>query len=190
MKRFLSLFIAIILCFSSFTALAVDEVAEEVIVIDEAIEEVVDYADMSNWAYWNEGNEKTADLFFVCPTVDMGKGGNFNADINSEKYRESFVGAINMELGIYNDDASVYAPYYRQATFPVYNLDKEEYINSLSEIKNGDLIMNIISQARGEKTNNNVSLKTPIKNLNLSLNEELLTICNCCPCCCHRSRGS
>ncbi len=42
-----------------------------------------------------------------------------------------------------------------------------------SEIKNGDLIMNIISQARGEKTINNVSLKTPIKNLDLSLNKEL-----------------
>jgi len=33
--------------------------------------------------------------------------------------------------------------------------------------------MNIISQARGEKTINNVSLKTPIKNLGLSLNKEL-----------------
>ena len=33
--------------------------------------------------------------------------------------------------------------------------------------------MNIISQARGEKTINNVSLKTPIKNLDLSLNKEL-----------------
>ena len=42
--------------------------------------------------------------------------------------------------------------------------------NFKSEIKNGDLIMNIISQARGEKTINNVSLKTPIKNLDLNLN--------------------
>ncbi len=45
--------------------------------------------------------------------------------------------------------------------------------NFESEIKNGNLIMNIISQARGEKTINNVSLKTPIKNLDLSLNKEL-----------------
>jgi len=45
--------------------------------------------------------------------------------------------------------------------------------NFESEIKNGDTIIDIISQARGEKTNNNVSLKTPIKNLNLSLNKEL-----------------
>ena len=42
-----------------------------------------------------------------------------------------------------------------------------------NEIKNGDLIIEIISSARGEKTNNNVSLKTPIKNLTIELNEEL-----------------
>ncbi len=41
------------------------------------------------------------------------------------------------------------------------------------EIKNGDKIIDIISQARGEKTNNNVSLKTPIKNFEISVNEEL-----------------
>ena len=42
-----------------------------------------------------------------------------------------------------------------------------------NEIKNGDIIMEIISSARGEKTINNVSLKTPIKNFNLKLDEEL-----------------
>ncbi len=41
------------------------------------------------------------------------------------------------------------------------------------EIKNGNDMIDIISQARGEKSNKNVSLKTPIKNLNLSLNKEL-----------------
>jgi valyl-tRNA synthetase len=41
------------------------------------------------------------------------------------------------------------------------------------EIKNGDLMIEIISAARGEKSNNNLSLKTPIKTLELSLNEEL-----------------
>lgn len=146
-KRFLRLFIAVAICLSSFTALAYDaegvirEASEEIIVeaknvADNPTEELVtapeddvgsiDYSDMSNWAYWNEGDEKTADLFFVCPTVDMGRDGNFIADINNEKYRKSFVGATNMELGIYNESASVYAPYYRQATFPVYNLPEEE----------------------------------------------------------------
>lgn len=126
-KRFLSVFIVVILCLPTFTVFAADAPEEEIFVVSESVqEEGIDYADMSNWAYWNEGEGKSADLFFVCPTVDMGKGGNFNADMESEKYRESFVGAINMELGIYDEVASVYAPYYRQATFPVYNLGEDE----------------------------------------------------------------
>ena len=152
-KRFLSLLIAVVLCLSTFTAYAYDaeevitDVAEELIAgaeiaVDEPTEELVamaedddgsiDYSDMSNWAYWNEGKDKDADLFFVCPTVDMGKDGDFISNIDSEKYRDSFVGAINMELGIYNEVASVYAPFYRQATFPVYNLSKEEQETYLS----------------------------------------------------------
>ena len=50
---------------------------------------------------------------------------------------------------------------------------KQFEFNYSDEIKNGDIIIDIISQARGEKTNNNVSLKTPIRNLDLSLNQEL-----------------
>ena len=125
-KRILSLLVAIILCLSSFTALAVDDPTEEIFIVSSPEEEYIDYSNMYFWSCWNRGKNKQADLFFVCPTVDMGKGGNFNADIHSEKYRESFDGAINMELGIYDDDLSVYAPYYRQATFPVYSLSKEE----------------------------------------------------------------
>lgn len=50
--------------------------------------------------------------------------------------------------------------------------------NFKDEIKNGDIMIDIISQARGEKTNNNVSLKTPIKNFELSVNEELADAIN------------
>ena len=125
-KRILSLLVAIILCLSSFTVLAVDDSTEEIFIVSSPEEEYIDYSNMYFWSCWNRGENKQADLFFVCPTVDMGKGGNFNADIHSEKYRESFDGAINMELGIYDDALSVYAPYYRQATFPVYSLSKEE----------------------------------------------------------------
>lgn len=86
----------------------------------------VDYSSEDNWAYWNEGENKQADLFIVCPTVDMGRSGNLNADITNENYRESFIGALNMELGIYNDETAIYSPYYRQAAFPVYNMTEEE----------------------------------------------------------------
>ena len=41
------------------------------------------------------------------------------------------------------------------------------------EIKLGNQMIEIISQARGAKTNSNVSLKTPIKNLSVGVSEEL-----------------
>ena len=131
-KKLIRFIISVILCLSSFTAFANDGLAEKNLTISSSIEQSIDYSDMSNWAYWNDGEGKEADLFFVCPTVDMGKDGNFNSDITNEKYRESFVGATNMELGIYNEVATVYAPYYRQATFPVYNLESEEQEKHLS----------------------------------------------------------
>lgn len=120
-KRFLSLLVAIGLCLSSFTTFA-----EEIVMEYSPFDEYVDYSNMYFWSRWNNGDDKPADLFFVCPTVDMGKEGNYNAYITDERYRESFDGATNMELGIYDDVARVYAPYYRQATFPVYSLSKEE----------------------------------------------------------------
>jgi len=101
-KRFLSLFVATALILSTFTTFAADNYTDEIFITSAPHKESIDYSDKSNWAYWNEGTEKSADLFFVCPTVDMGKDGNFNSDVTNEKYRESFVGAINMELGIYN----------------------------------------------------------------------------------------
>ena len=41
------------------------------------------------------------------------------------------------------------------------------------EVKNGDAIINIISEARGEKSNNNKSLKTPISFLELLVHSDL-----------------
>ena len=111
LKRLLSLFIMVALCMSPIVTFAADETAEEIFVVSSPEEEFVGYENMYNWAYWNKGEEKPADLFFVCPTVDMGKDGNYISDITNEKYRESFLGAINMELGIYDDVARVYAPY-------------------------------------------------------------------------------
>ena len=45
--------------------------------------------------------------------------------------------------------------------------------NFKEEIKNGDNIIDIISKVRGEKTNQNVSLKTPVKILDITANKRL-----------------
>ena len=88
--------------------------------------DTLDYSQSENWAYYAEGEGKEADLFLICPTVDMGKNGNYNMSMDDTDTKESFVGALNMERGIYEDSATMYAPYYRQMTFPVYSMTEEE----------------------------------------------------------------
>ena len=69
-------------------------------------------------------------------------------------------------------DFSIYFPYITEEIYQeLYHDNKSIHLTEIkeldynfdSEIKNGDLIIDIISQARGEKSNNNLSLKTPIK---------------------------
>ena len=79
-------------------------------------------------------------------------------------------------------DFSIFFPFITEEIYQELYHDKKsihlteikplEY-NFEAEKKNGDKLVEIVSQARGEKSNNNVSLKTPIKNLNLKVNEEL-----------------
>lgn len=86
----------------------------------------IDYSDKSNWAYYGIGKDKSADLFLVCPTVDMGANDNHNMSMTDEDTKGNFVGALNMERGIYEDSLTMYAPYYRQVTFPVYSMTEKE----------------------------------------------------------------
>lgn len=79
-------------------------------------------------------------------------------------------------------DFSIFFPYITEEIYqgiykkePSIHLTKIEKLNYefTNEKKYGDKLIEIISQARGTKTNNNVSLKTPIKNLDLSVNKEI-----------------
>lgn len=144
MKKLLSLLLCLVLCLSTTVSFAMDEVTvEQSITQSDISSSFVDYSDLSNWALWNEGENKPADLFIVCPTVDLGEDGNMLADIESEDYRFLFTGALNMELGLYSDIASIYAPFYRQITFPVAYLsreDQEQYLAvAYEDVKNAFL---------------------------------------------------
>lgn len=80
-----------------------------------------DYSAATNWAYLPKSlHDARAVLFIVAPTVDLGKAGNMNMDINDAAMRHNFVGALNMQLGIYSGTA-VFAPFYRQASLVTYN---------------------------------------------------------------------
>ena len=84
----------------------------------------VDYSAEENWAYYALGEDKTADLFLICPTVDTQD--EFNMSMEDSKTKESFVGALNMERGIYEDSTRMFAPYYRQGAMKIYSLEAEE----------------------------------------------------------------
>lgn len=91
-----------------------------------------DYADAGSWAYWRVGENKPADLFIVCPTVDLGTGGNKNMSLTDNEAKKNFYGALNMERGIYEQHCRMYAPYYRQAVLADYDLpanEAEPYFN-------------------------------------------------------------
>lgn len=85
-----------------------------------------DYADAGSWAYWRVGENKPADLFIVCPTVDLGTGGNKNMSLYDNEAKKNFYGALNMERGIYEQHCRMYAPYYRQAVLADYDLPIKE----------------------------------------------------------------
>ena len=85
-----------------------------------------DYSDKANWAYFSDGEDKKADLFIIAPTVDMGKAGNTNMSFSDEKRMANFLGALNMERGIFDGTCRLYSPYYHQMTMKVYSSSPEE----------------------------------------------------------------
>ena len=86
-----------------------------------------DYAEEANWAYLADGDENAAaDVFFICPTVYGGDEDIYNMSLDDEEAKASFLGATNMEKGIYDEATRFFAPYYRQAGLNVYELSMEE----------------------------------------------------------------
>lgn len=83
-----------------------------------------DYGESENWAYYETAGGKAADVFLICPTVDMKD--EYNMSMDDQKTKASFLGALNMERGIYDADARMFAPYYRQAAMKVYSLGAAE----------------------------------------------------------------
>ena len=90
----------------------------------EPIIATTDYSVAENWAYYAEGEGKEVDLFLICPTVDMNE--EFNMSLSDEKTKASFLGALNMERGLYEEQTRMFAPYYRQGADMCYRL-LEEY---------------------------------------------------------------
>jgi len=79
------------------------------------------YSKPSNWAYFAEGDGKV-DLFLIAPSVDTND--EYNMSLSDDHTMGNFLGALNMERGIYEDFTRMYAPYYRQASLKIYDLSE------------------------------------------------------------------
>ena len=88
----------------------------------------LDYTEPTNWAYWQQGSEKSADCFLICPTVFLGGEGQYNLAFDNGQSQElkDFVGALNMERGIYDSSCTMYAPFYQQVSLAVYKLPEKQ----------------------------------------------------------------
>ncbi len=84
-------------------------------------------------------------------------------------------------------DFSIFFPFITEEIYQeLYHNNKSIHLTEIKslefdfpeEIKMGDLIINIISEVRGEKTVNSVSLKTKVKNLTIAVNDELKNAIN------------
>jgi len=88
----------------------------------------VDYTKSENWAYLPAGETVTqnCDVFFVAPTVYLGTETSHSMDIGDEETKAQFMGATNMEKGLYDGEANFFAPYYRQAALNAYTMDSAQ----------------------------------------------------------------
>lgn len=90
------------------------------------------YADADNWAYLeSDVQDKEVDVFFLAPTMYDGGENQYNMSLDDTETKNKFLGAINMEKGIYDDNCRFFAPYYRQIGNNVYSMpvkDREPYL--------------------------------------------------------------
>ncbi|MGN1318813.1 MAG: DUF3089 domain-containing protein, partial [Lachnospirales bacterium] len=92
------------------------------------------------WAYCDANGDKYFDCFLICPTVYFGDENNYNMSIDDSKTKESFLGALNMEKGIYDLSCNMFSPYYRQASLSAYKIagnESEKYFDiAYKDVKN------------------------------------------------------
>lgn len=93
----------------------------------------IDYANPANWCCFNTDPAKAADVFLLAPTSINGPTEKEFAELSDEDFRASYTSAIEFYKSVYDDECSVFSPFYRQITFPVYSKPLEEQEKYLSK---------------------------------------------------------
>ncbi len=119
MRKSLSLFLALLLALSLAAPVYAAE-ADTVAVLTQPL----NYSDRENWAYYETDEEKDADVFLICPTVDTKSYAN-TLELN-DKAKGAFVYALDLERGMYSDAGRLFSPYYRQMSLNAYVLPEVE----------------------------------------------------------------
>ncbi len=87
-------------------------------------EGTLDYAVPENWAYFSLGEDKSVDVFLICPTMDLKSETNaFDLD---EELRRLFISALDALKGIYDETGRLFSPFYRQMSIHAYRLSEQE----------------------------------------------------------------
>ncbi len=97
-----------------------------------SLELAPDYTDSQYWVFHDDSADKAADVFMIGPTMDFGEAGNYNMSLADESHLMSYLGEMQREKGLFEDSCNLWAPYYRQATLPVFAMDEsaqQEYLD-------------------------------------------------------------
>lgn len=91
-------------------------------------QDALDYSTVENWAYFELGEDRAVDVFLICPTVDTRSETNA-FDLN-DKLKGSFIYALDLEKGIFEETGRLFSPYYRQMSINAYTLPAADHDNA------------------------------------------------------------
>ena len=91
-------------------------------------EKKINYKLDENWARQEVAlrSEKPVDLFYVTSTTDIKGLEGYNLDYTDKVKNKIYNLSLNKESSPYRESCAIFAPYYRQVTFPAYFLPKED----------------------------------------------------------------
>ena len=96
--------------------------------VEESVQDALDYGDPDNWAYFEPGEDRSVDVFLICPTVDTRSETN-SFDLN-DKLKGNFIYALDLERGIFDQTGRLFSPYYRQMSINAYTLPEAERVKA------------------------------------------------------------
>lgn len=88
----------------------------------------INYKLDENWARQEVAlrSEKPVDLFYVTSTTDIKGLEGYNLDYTDKVKNKIYNLSLNKESSPYRESCAIFAPYYRQVTFPAYFIPKEQ----------------------------------------------------------------